>query len=240
MHDSQYNLNELVEIKDDFQNKIIKNYDEKLSDEGAAEEEMTNACLLAFTKWCNKFVNEKRDYIALRLPFFDKGDKNLIVWQSEGSLSNSYLNDGSLVQYDPYYDNFELNSLLKKNNVIVLIRQQNTVFRYIIYFTAIIPFDNKYYRYSNYYIYERQLNFKDFKTKNVNKVCEIIGNRIEKYPSKFVDVDGMLDMMWLDTNFIWKFGFTGINRIDEIPLHPSTAPITISKLLIFPEQNIKH
>lgn len=231
--DTAYNLSQPININDNIQEKAI----EKMADiyrTPGSDDDIPNVCLKAFMKWCDKFVGERRDYIVLRVPFNKRADRNGHFWPYKDILHkhpyNIYEDKGAQIVFDPFADQNTLNDFLLDNKVVVAVSKKESEYTYIVNLDVVIPYNGKYYRYEAGYQFYNQLYFKKFKTKDIDTICDELGNTIAKYPSDFVDRNGWLLMTFFAYNFRWDFDNRQFKRIQELNLNPKEEKITIKTL----------
>jgi len=231
--DTAYNLNEPIRINDSIQEKVIKKMSEIYRTPGS-DDDISNVCITAFMKWCDKFVGEKRDYVVLRLPFNKRADRNSDYWPPKDELKkhplNHYESNGAKIVFDPFVEVDTLNGFLVDNKVVLAVSKVVNGYLYVVNLNAVMPYNGKSYRYETTYYFFRQLDFEVFKTRDVDEICSKLGKLIAKYPSEFVDPNGWIAMNFLSNYFRWDFDARQLKTIREIDINPDTERITVKSL----------
>jgi len=224
-----YNLNEPIAINDDIQEKVIKKSVKKYR-----SYDISNACITAFMKWCDKFVGGKRDYVIFRLPLNKRTGRDSDIWSQKDELKESplsqYENNEAQIEFDPFVEVDTLNGFIVDNKVVLAVSKIENGDLYVVNIDAVMPYKGKYYRYETAYRFYRQLDYEAYKTKDVDEICFELGNLIAEYPSEFFDRDGwLLDTLFL-YSFRWDFDTRQLKTIQEIDINPNTERITVKSL----------
>lgn len=226
----QYDLNKRLVIKDDSQEKfLIKN--RSLYESVAGPEDYSAICIQAFVKWCNGFVQEKRDYSIFRVPNVTNCDSDYIK-DTDGFID--FKAGSSEIIIDPLYDNIPMNKYLQNNNVIVAINTRYNISEVVVSLGAIIPFDGSCYRYNASYVFNKFIDKKrynkDYRTNNTTEISKIIGKQIESNPVLLIFEDGELSDYFFFERFINKF--TGMKdcHIKRVEIHPESNPVTLKSM----------
>lgn len=233
--DTAYNLNKLISIKDYTQGAAIKKMAKHYN--YGSEEDMSNVCIKAFIEWCDRFLGEKRDYIVLRLPSTIRADKNFEFWPKKDEKKtnpiNVYENGENQIIFDPFIGQYRLNDFLLGNNVIVsACNVENLPLSMnIVIITSIIPYKRCYYKYEGSYYFMRKLRYEIFETKDIDTICEIVGERIIKDPSSLVDVEGW-ETVFVPHCFMWGLNSDEYKYIKKIDLNLTGEDITIKRLFL--------
>jgi len=231
--DSTCNLKERIMIIDDIQEKVIKEKNEVYATPGS-DDDISNVCITAFMKWCDKFVGGKRDYVVLRLPFNKRVDRNRNFWPPENKAEwqpyNKYEAQGSQIIFDPFIESDTLNGFLTDSMVVVAISKIENAYVYVVNLNAVLPLNGRYFRYITTYYFFRQIDFNLFKTKDIDVICERIGHLISNNPQELLDSDGWLAMSFLIDFFKWDFDTRRFSTIQEINIDPKNEKITIKSL----------
>lgn len=236
--------------KNNLQEKRIRKIEKESEmgkDLGYQEAAWSSICLDAFTKWCNIFVRDKKDYIVFSLPWNFGSAYNPMLPEELLPANNNKTDENLLknqtnVQIDPHINEYPLNEILNKKKVVLLVQGKciyNT--RYIVYITAIIPYKNKYYRCGLSYCFAYHADPKEFKTKDINEICEQTAKNIEYFPERYLCGGCYLDGP-SPYNYVWTFKRTGDISIERIPLNTKDGPVTITDIMNIPvsEKDIRN
>lgn len=244
-----------------FQDSIINEIEGTQTYRYVKQESWLNNCLYAFTKWCDAFLQEKRDYTVFQLNsftdyinifkqyrLFNTDEKNWksVFFKNGGNTDalDAYAEGGAtLIKKDgtkitPYSYEYPINQMLKDNRVVVLSFYCHTLCNniYQFYFMAIIPYKNKLYRYCGQYLYEYNYDYENLKTKDEYKISKEIGNFILRYPYLFLSSDGDVNGSSISKYFKWTYLFSQYQSIEEIPLNVEDGPITIRDIMTLPHK----
>lgn len=220
--DHVYDLKQSHLIDTHYQDKMLR----KITDKGKYSIHYDICSIQTFIKWCNKFLQEKADYIVFRTPIlYQIGAEELD--SREKPVCDT---DSSAIVFDPFYETVSLNDYIINNKIIINVKKTETLTKSILHLNALIPFENKYYLFSTNYNFFQQIKFDKFRTKDIKEICKKIGYFIGHNPDWFLYVDGNLN-----SNFIWKYFRPAFDSVDtghikQIELHPESAPITLKEL----------
>lgn len=234
--------------KDNLQGKRIREIEtaSKMGEDlGYKEAVWSSICLDAFTTWCNIFLHEKKDYVVFSLPWNFASAYNPMLPEELLSSDNNKSDENLLrnltnVQIDPHINECPLNQILDEKKVVLLVQSKclyNT--RYIVYITAIMPYKNKYYRCGISYCFAYHADPKEFKTTDINEICEQTAKNIEYFPDRYLSAGCYLDGP-SPYNYVWTFKRTGDISIERIPLNTKDGPVTVTDIMNIPvsERNV--
>lgn len=242
-----------------FQDSIINEIEGTQIFRYVKQESWLNDCLYAFTKWCDAFLQEKRDYTVFQLNSFTDYINRINEYKlfstdekkPAAAFSKIYRNKYSLYAYaeggatlikkdgtkiTPYAYEYPINQMLKDNRVIVLSLYSGTLCKniYPFYFMAIIPYKNKLYRYCGQYQYEYNFDYENLRTEDTYIISKEIGNFILKYPYLFLSSEGDVNGTSISRYFKWTYIGSVYCSIEEIPLNVEDGPITIRDIMTLP------
>lgn len=218
INNKNYDLSEGIKFTDSYSEKKFKHFQDIHSGD------MTNICLSIFIEWCNKFVKEKRDYVIFRTPFNVKVDRDEDFWKPIEGNFNTFKFHGSELSFDPFYMEIPVNGFLTDKKVIISISESYGDDFYLVDLSAVIPHENNYFYLQKTYMFVRTIDFDMFKTKNIQKICEIWGQEIIDHPEVYICDDGTVARR-LSFYFDWQFFLGGDNFIKLIHIDSETETI---------------
>lgn len=228
--DDKINKNEIIGINDSFQCKIISNLCK-----GGIDPSYQEICLNAFTQWCNNFVKEERNFVVFRMPLLKSMDFTDFNWENENIHNdNIFSKKKSTIIIDPFFKDIPINNYLMKNDVVISVSMPAGGFSALrlVEIRAIIPINGEYFKYEYTYVFELTIDFKKFKTKDTNKISQIIGGDIADTPNYFIHKDGGLSDHFLIYNFNWEyFKPNSSYKIMKIDIHPESKPLFLYDLI---------
>lgn len=201
IQDDQYNINMPFLISSEFQQEIIRNEDKTITPD------FIEIAIKAFVKWSNKFLNDDRNYIVLRMPLL----KTLLNMGNHGfknldGKNDIFLSGKSEIDFDPFMKNYCVSNFLNENKIIVGISMPDGGFesQRMVQINAIIPFEKMYFKYQCNYYYLLSVNHNKFKNKNNSTISKILGERLINDTEYFITDEGSVSEMFFIKNFIWE------------------------------------
>lgn len=223
INNKKYDLFEGIKFPDSYSEKKINHF-HKLYSIPASDDAITNTCLTVFIEWCNKFVKEKRDYVIFRTPFNVKADRDDDFWEPIDGKFNNFIFRGSELSFDPFYMNVPVNGFFTDKKIVVSISKIEGQTFYTVDLSAVIPYENSYFYIQKNYMFVRTIDFDMFKTKNIQKICDMLGQSIKDHPEVYICDDGVAAESLL-FYFHWEFFLSGYNFIKQIHIDPENATI---------------
>lgn len=220
--DNPFDLYKTVEIEDgNYIKSQIAAYEEEIW-AYSSEDSFSNIAMLAFSRWCRKFLNKSYDFEVYQL-FLTKG---IIVSNNSGSgYINSKKQEGN-IRYVPFISDRPINKALSSGKIVVAISKDATDGKVSVTLDAIIPFEGRYYKYLNTFIFGCQLNFRGSNRNNV----ESLSKSTAKHLVDYVDRNGGIVDAFFVQYLRWRFKSMGNHELQRLNIHPKRENITIKSL----------
>lgn len=228
-----YKTNDHFILLNNSQDKFIKSKRRYWHDSSLSEENVEGVCIQAFVKWCNKFVGENRKYFIFRTSWHPKfEDMDLCPWTIDSTKYNTFHVGNSEIMIDPFYDNLELNNYMRENQVIISISCKRTIGFLEVVLDAVVPFYNNYYKFTTRYFFCYQINFSQFKTKNILSIRKKLARIfVSDNLQETHDISGFSGAaMFYLKYFIWTYKSMDDTHIIRINVNPNNEKITLKRL----------
>lgn len=213
-NDKAFDRHQTIEIKDDDYIKFQIAAYEAENWAYSGDDSFTNIVMLSFSRWCRKFLNREYDFVVYQLPSH--------VENGGDCLKSSECN----IRIDPYVSDISLNKFLSGNKIVTTVRKKVSDGTTVVTLDAVIPYDGSLFRYHNDFCFGRQLNFRNYKTANV----EALSKRIGGYFEKSIFRDGKISRTFFIKYLRWRFKSMDNHELQRLNIDPKRENITIKSL----------
>lgn len=216
----KYQYTDTIIISGKGQEKTINRLNRKYSDD--IPNLSLGTCVYAFVNWCNKFVQNQRDYEVFQLSNYNEDSDTI-----KGECSEYCDIGGSHVCVDPQTVRIPLNDKLLNGVVLIGTMREELPTQYTIFLTAVAPYSNSYFRIKTKYVFRKKLDFDYIGIRDVKKATVIVGKTYERDPDYLFNGDGSL---YFQFELCWAFSKVSDIEINEI--HPAllSSKVTVQSL----------